>query len=70
MPPTAYDRTNIDGALRAFRYIIPDADQEIDARSVEQTQAGDWDRETVGDPFAPNTVFYRHVSSTTDVEER
>lgn len=69
MPPTEYNRTDVDGALRAFGYKIKDADPEIEAQIVERTQTEDWSLETSGNPYDPNTVFYRHVSSIDEVED-
>lgn len=69
MTPTEYGRTDIDGALRAFGYKIKNADPEIDDHIVEQTRKNDWPIETSGNPFDPNTVFYRHVNSAADIEE-
>ena len=69
MPPTEYNRTDVDGALRAFGYKVKYADQDPDDWVVEQTRAGDWSLETSGNPYDDNTVFYRHVSSAAEIEE-
>jgi len=69
MPPTEYGRTDIDGALRAFGYKIKDTAEDIDDRVAEQTRTGDWPLETSGNPFDSNITFYRHVSSSTEVED-
>jgi len=69
MPPTEYNRTDVDGALRAFGYKIKYADSAIDDWVVEQTRTGDWSVEMSGNPFDSNTVFYRHVSSAGEIEE-
>ena len=69
MPPTEYDRTNIDGALRAFGYKIKGADEAADEHVVDRTERGDWPLETSGNPFDPNVTFYQHVSSAADIEE-
>lgn len=69
MPPTEYGRTDVDGALRAFGYKIKNADQGVDDRVIEQTRARDWSLETSGNPYDTNTVFYRHVSSATEMEK-
>jgi hypothetical protein len=69
MPPTEYDRTDIDGALRAFGYKVKGADETVDDWVVEQTQVGDWPLETSGNPYDSNITFYRHVSSAAEVEE-
>lgn len=68
MPPTEYRRTDIDGALRAFGYKIKYADTDVDERVAERTQDENWSLETSSNPFDPNTVFYRHVSSKADIE--
>lgn len=69
MPPTEYGRTDVDGALQAFGYKIKYADQDIDDRVARQTHAGDWSVEMSGSPYSSNTIFYRHVSSTAEIEE-
>lgn len=69
MPPTEYERTDIDGAIRGFGYKVKNADTDIDDRVVEQMQGQDWSLETSSNPYDPNTVFYRHVSSTAEIEE-
>ncbi|MFD1600490.1 hypothetical protein [Halobellus rarus] len=69
MPPTEYDRTDIDGALRAFGYKIKNAATDKDTRVVEQTRAGDWAVEISNNPYDSNKVFYNHVSSRADIED-
>lgn len=69
MPPTEYARTDLDCALRAFGYKIKYADQDVDNRVAERTRRGDWPLETSGNPWDDNTVFYRHVSSVTDIDD-
>lgn len=69
MPPEEYARTDIEGALRGFGYKIKNADTASDDRVVDRTRAGEWDIETSGNPYDPNTVFYRHVDSVADIEE-
>lgn len=68
MPPAEYGRTDIDGALRAFGYKIKDADRAVDDHVVEQTRAGEWSLETSENPFDSNIAFYKHVSSTEEIE--
>ena len=58
MPPTEYDRTDVDGALRAFGYKVKDADPDTEAQIVEQTRTEDWSLETSVNPYDTNTVFY------------
>lgn len=65
--PEQYNRTDIDGAVRAFGYKIKNAANE-DNKNV-RTQTRDWPLKTAKDPFTSTLVFYRHVSSTTDIEE-
>ncbi len=68
LTPTEYNRTDIDGALRAFGYKIKNADEAIDRAVAEETRKGDWAIETSGSPYDDNTVFYRHVSSSAEIE--
>jgi hypothetical protein len=69
MPPTEYNRTDIDGALRAFGYKIKYADEDVDGRVAEQTRTGDWPLETSSNPYDSNIAFYKHVSSVAEMEE-
>jgi hypothetical protein len=69
MPPTEYNRTDIDGALRGFGYKVKHADQDIDDRVAKQTRTGDWSLKTSGNPYDSNIVFYKHVSSVAEMEE-
>jgi hypothetical protein len=68
VPPTEYNRTDIDGALRAFGYKIKGADQDIDEQVVERTRGDNWEIATAGNPFDDNITFYRHVSSMAEIE--
>ncbi|WP_323677545.1 hypothetical protein [Halorubellus sp. PRR65] len=67
MPPAEYNRTDIDGALRAFGYKLKGADGEIDNSVVERTRAGEWEVDMAPNPYDSNTVFYRHVSSKAEI---
>lgn len=67
--PTQYNRTDVDGALRAFGYKIKNADTEIDDQVVEKTRAGDWSLDTAENPYDSNIVFYSHVSSADEIKE-
>jgi len=67
--PEQYNRTGIDGALRAFGYKIKYADREVDDRVVEETHARDWPLHTSESPYDSNIAFYRHVSSMAEIEE-
>lgn len=69
MPPAEYNRTDINGALRAFGYKIKGADQTEDKRVAEQTRRGDWSIQMSGNPFDSNTVFYKHVSSVGEIRK-
>jgi hypothetical protein len=68
MSPTEYDRTDVDGALRAFGYKVKGAPESVDQEIVKRTREGDWSLSTAGNPFDSNTVFYRHVGSVDDLE--
>lgn len=68
VPPTDYGRRDVDGALRAFGYKIKGASTETDAEVV-RAMGDDWALKTGPDPFSDNTVFYRHVSLTAEIEE-
>jgi hypothetical protein len=67
--PEQYERTDVDGALRAFGYKIKYADRDIDDRVVEQTRARDLPVETAENPYDSNIAFYSHVSSVAEIEE-
>lgn len=69
MPPTEYNRTDIDGALRAFGYKVKHGDEQVDRTVAEKTRKGDWGIKTSENPFDDNTVFYQHVSSVAEIEE-
>ncbi|WP_435075302.1 hypothetical protein [Halorubrum sp. HHNYT27] len=66
--PTEYDRHDVDGALRAFGYKIKGASTETDTEVI-QAMGDNSMLDTAPDPFGDNTVFYRHVSSKTEIEE-
>jgi hypothetical protein len=68
IPPTEYERRDVDGALRAFGYKIKGASPVTDAE-VARAMGDDWALDTAPNPFDDNTVFYRHVSSTTEIED-
>lgn len=68
MPPTEYDRTDLDGALRGFGYKIKGADPSTDEDVAKRTREN-WNINTASNPYDPNTVFYRHVSSAGEVED-
>lgn len=64
--PEQYNRTDIDGALRAFGYKIKNANSDDEERVVAQTH--DWDIHTAKNPFGSRIAFYRHVSSSEEIE--
>lgn len=66
MPPTEYDRTDIDGALRGFGYKIKGADSNTDDNVADATQEN-WDLNTASNPYDSNIVFYRHVSTAAEI---
>ena len=68
MSPTDYDRTDVDGALRAFGYKIKGADEAVDQAVVDRTREGDWSLSTSDNPFDSNTVFYKHIGSVDELE--
>lgn len=69
MPPSEYNRTDIEGALRGFGYNIKGADTEIDDRVVERTRAEEWPVNTSKNPYDSNVVFYNHVSSMAEMKD-
>jgi hypothetical protein len=69
MPPTEYDRTDIDGALRAFGYKVKGADEADDEEVVDGTESGDWELKISGNPYDSSITFYRHVDSAAKIEE-
>jgi len=67
--PAQYNRSDVDGALRAFGYKVKHASEDIDRKIVQETRANDWSLDTSTNPYDSNTVFYRHVSSAAEMEE-
>ena len=67
--PAQYDRTDVDGALRAFGYKIKYAPEELDREVVRETRARDWSLDMSENPYDSNIAFYRHVSSAVEMEE-
>jgi hypothetical protein len=67
--PAEYDRTDIDGALRAFGYKVKYADRSIDDRIASETRASEFAVRSAENPYDANIAFYRHVSSAADIEE-
>lgn len=67
--PAQYDRTDVDGALRAFGYKVKYAPEELDREVVRETRAGDWSLDMSTNPFDSNIAFYRHVSSAAEIKE-
>jgi len=67
--PAQYDRTDVDGALRAFGYKVKYGSEDIDRNVVQETRACDWALEMSENPYGSNIAFYRHVSSAAEMEE-
>ena len=67
--PAQYDRTDVDGALRAFGYKVKYASEDIDREVVQETHARDWSLDTSTNPYDSNIAFYRHVNSAAEMEE-
>ncbi|PSP67760.1 hypothetical protein BRC85_04955 [Halobacteriales archaeon QS_1_69_70] len=65
--PETYNRTDVDGTLRAFGYKIKNADPAAEERVVAETQ--DWDLHTANDPWGSRTAFYEHVGSHEDIQQ-
>lgn len=65
--PAQYDRTDVDGALRAFGYKIKNATDADDERVVARTR--DWPLQVAENPFGSSMAFYRHVSSDEEIEQ-
>lgn len=66
--PTEYGRNDVDGALRAFGYKIKGGSTDADAEVVRE-MGDDYGLDTGPGLFGSNTIFYRHVSSTEEIEE-
>jgi hypothetical protein len=67
--PAQYDRTDVDGALRAFGYKVKYASEDIDRTVAQETRTRDWSLEMSENPFDSNIAYYRHVSSDAGMEE-
>lgn len=65
--PKEYNRTDIDGALRALGYKIKNV-AEMDEQKV-MAETRDWPIQTAENRFGGEMAFYRHVSSADEVEE-
>lgn len=66
--PSDYDRTDVDGALRAFGYKIKNSPDGVENRIARQTRGQDWDLSVTENPFGGSMAFYRHVSSAEELE--
>lgn len=64
--PTECNRTDIDGALRAFGYKIKGLTRKNDDDVAAATR--DSPLQTTKNPWDSNTVFYNHVDSKDDIE--
>ncbi|SDY28229.1 hypothetical protein [Halopenitus persicus] len=83
--PAEYDRTDIDGALRAFGYKIKNCPEDVDDRIASKTrswqpdsedvsrriaeQTRDWPLRATENAFGGSTDFYRHVSSAEEIDQ-
>jgi hypothetical protein len=67
--PAQYDRTDVDGALRAFGYKVKHASEDIDREVVRETRAKNWSLDMSTNPYDSNIAFYKHVSSAAEMEE-
>lgn len=67
--PTQYNRTDIDGALRAFGYKIKNASDADNEHVAAKTR--DWSLQVAEDPFGSGSrkVFYKHVNSADDIDQ-
>lgn len=65
--PAKCNRTDVDGALRAFGYKIKGLGQDDDDRVAAATR--EWPLETAENPWDSSTVFYSHVSSAEEIEQ-
>jgi hypothetical protein len=65
--PREYNRTDIDGAIRALGYKIkniPDGDQK---QVVSETR--DWPLQVSANRFGSTKAFYRHVNAAEEIKE-
>lgn len=65
--PREYNRTDIDGAIRALGYKIKKI-SETDEQQVE-VETRDWPLRVSDNRFGSRTAFYRHVSSAAEITE-
>jgi hypothetical protein len=65
--PREYNRKDIDGAIRALGYKIKNLSEADERRIVSKTS--DWSLRVSENRFGSRKAFYRHVSSTDDIEE-
>lgn len=65
--PLRYNRKDIDGAIRALGYKIKGVAEADEQRVVSETD--DWPLRVSENRFGSTKTFYRHVSSTEEIEE-
>lgn len=65
--PREYNRKDIDGAIRALGYKIKDVTKADEQRVVSETQ--NWSLRVSVNRYGSEKAFYRHVSSTDEIEE-
>jgi hypothetical protein len=65
--PNKYNRKDIDGAIRALGYKIKNVAEADEKRVVSETR--DWPLQVSENRFGSKKAFYRHVSSTDELEE-
>lgn len=65
--PREYNRKDIDGAIRALGYKIKNVPEADEQRVVSETH--DWPLRVSENRFGARKAFYRHVSSTDEIEE-
>lgn len=65
--PREYNRKDIDGAIRSLGYKIKSVTEADEQRVESKTQ--DWPLRVSANRFGSRKAFYRHVSSTDEIEE-
>lgn len=65
--PRNYNRSDVDGALRALGYKIKNIAESDEQRVVSETR--DWPIQTAENRFGGETAFYNHVSSADEIDE-
>jgi hypothetical protein len=65
--PRNYNRTDIEGTLRALGYKIKNISETDEQPVVIETS--DWPIQTAENRFGDETAFYNHVNSAADIDE-